>query len=308
MIFALSTWVGSTGCSSLVADLISGSGTVFSSDEDPELVGHAVPFALKTMEGVLVSEPEHRELLISLSSGFVQYAYAYVDLPAEALAEDDIEASRFQKKRARKLYIRARNYALQGMSAEYENFEERLRNSPDELFEEIKDEDEDEDVPLLYWAAASWALSISSSNLDPHAVADFPLVERLARWAFELNPNWNKGTLHEFFLTFEASRPGGDLDVAEKHFFLALELSKGSRLGPYITLAEKVCVQRQNPKRFFKLLNQALAIDIDKYPANRLVNTIMRRRAIRLKVLAEDLFVEDVDEFLNAGTSSVSLR
>ena len=72
--------VSSTGCSikkiaisKLGDSLASQSTSSFASDEDPELVGDALPFALKLMEGLLDQVPNHRGLLCATSSGFTQY-------------------------------------------------------------------------------------------------------------------------------------------------------------------------------------------------------------------------------------------
>ena len=65
------------------------SGTTFASDDDPELVKAAVPFALKLMESLLAESPEHEGLLFATSSGFTQYAYAFVQQEADELEERD---------------------------------------------------------------------------------------------------------------------------------------------------------------------------------------------------------------------------
>ena len=65
-----------------VADAMADNGAVYAADDDMELVGAAVPFGLKTMEGLLAEVPEHRGLLLAAARGFTQYAYAYVALPA----------------------------------------------------------------------------------------------------------------------------------------------------------------------------------------------------------------------------------
>ena len=46
---------------------------------DIELVGDALPFSLKTVEGLLAEVPEHKGLLLTAASGFTQYSYVYVD-------------------------------------------------------------------------------------------------------------------------------------------------------------------------------------------------------------------------------------
>ena len=50
----------------------------FVSDDDPELVRSAVPFALKAEESLLSAEPGHRGLLLALARGFTQYAVSFV--------------------------------------------------------------------------------------------------------------------------------------------------------------------------------------------------------------------------------------
>jgi hypothetical protein len=50
-----------------IGDALSGGGTVFSSDEDPELVKDALPFSLKLMESVLAETPKHQGLLTAFS-------------------------------------------------------------------------------------------------------------------------------------------------------------------------------------------------------------------------------------------------
>lgn len=278
----------SAGCSatSVLADAMAGSGGVYATDDDPELVADAVPFALKTMEGVLVEEPEHEGLLLALASGFTQYGYAFVQQDADRLMEEDVDRALALQARAKKLYLRARGYGLRALDVRHAEFSRRVRSdTPAALGETTQ-----EDVPFLYWTAASWALAISNAKNEPEMLADFPLVEKVARRALALDPSWNEGALHELFITFEASSPTGSVEAARKHFEEAVAVSKGRKAGPYVSLAESVCVKEQKREEFEKLLGQALAIDADAHPEHRLVNTIMQRRARRLLAASEDLF------------------
>ena len=70
------------------------------SDDDPELVRDALPFALKLMESVQVELPEHGALLLGLASGFTQYSYAFVQTPAEELEEPVAEQPDREKEAA----------------------------------------------------------------------------------------------------------------------------------------------------------------------------------------------------------------
>lgn len=61
-----------------LGDALAKSGSTFSSDNDPDMIKAAAPFSLKLMESVLAETPEHTGLLLALSSGFTQYAFAFV--------------------------------------------------------------------------------------------------------------------------------------------------------------------------------------------------------------------------------------
>src|SRR5215831_18600120 len=58
-----------------VGDALSGNGTVFTGDPDPQLVLDALPFGLKTYESLLAASPNHRGLLLASARGFSAYAF-----------------------------------------------------------------------------------------------------------------------------------------------------------------------------------------------------------------------------------------
>ena len=126
-----------TGCSvkrfavSKLADSLASQGTSnFASDDDPELVGNALPFALKLMEGLLDQIPQHRGLLFATSSGFTEYSYAWVQQPADEIEQQDVQRAQIMRLRARKLYLRARDYGIRGLEVKHRGFGEALRRSP----------------------------------------------------------------------------------------------------------------------------------------------------------------------------------
>lgn len=90
-----------------VSDAIASGGETFSTDNDLELVRDASPFSLKLMESLLAGNPRHRGLLLALSKGFTQYAYAYVQLHADELEENDITTAYSERERAKRMYLRA---------------------------------------------------------------------------------------------------------------------------------------------------------------------------------------------------------
>jgi len=105
-----------------VSDAIASGGETFSTDNDLDLIRDASPFSLKLMESLLAGNPRHRGLLLALSKGFTQYAYAYVQLHADELEENDITTAYSERERAKRMYLRARDYGLRGLSLQQADF------------------------------------------------------------------------------------------------------------------------------------------------------------------------------------------
>ena len=289
--------LAASGCSinTLVAnrmgDALASSGTSFGSDDDPELIGAAVPFSLKLMESVLAETPNHRGLLLALTQGFVQFSYAFVEMPADEVEDKDLKLAYAQRDRARRLYLRARNYGVRGLETAYPGIGKALREDSARALAGTTAED----VPLLYWTGVAWAAAISLSKDDPFTVSQLPIMEALVRRALELNPDYDYGTIHVFMITYEMTRTGMSPDaaaLARRHFARAVELTGGMQASPYVALAEAAAVQERNRKEFEQLLQRALKVDPDARPEWRLVNTVMQRRARWLLTRTDTLFAD----------------
>lgn len=274
-----------------LGDSLAKSGTTFASDDDLELVGDALPFSLKLLESLLAESPRHRGLLFAASSGFTQYAYVYIQQPADEIEDTELAKAASLRARARRLYLRARDYGLRGLEAKHRGFSETIRKDPKVAVRSAGKAD----VPLVYWSAASWGSAISLSKDDPDMIADQPIVEALIDRALELDESFDRGAIHSFLIAYESSRAGGAGDATErsrKHFERAMELSGGLLASPLVALAENVSVPKQNRKEFQSLLERALKIDVDARLEWRLANLAMQRRARWLLARADALFVE----------------
>ena len=274
-----------------LGDSLAKSGDTFSSDEDPELVAGALPFSLKLIESLLAESPRHRGLLFAASSGFTQYAYAFIQQDADEIEDQDIAKATELRVRARKLFLRARTYGLRGLEVRRPGFGKLLRADPKNAVQAASRED----VPLLYWTAASWGSAITLSKDNPDLVADQPIVEALIDRALELDESFENGAIHGFLVSYEPSRPGGSAGAAErarKHLDRAVELSGGKLASPLVSFAESVCVEKQNRKEFESLLKRALDIDVESKPEWRLSNLVTQRRARWLLGRVDKLFLE----------------
>jgi predicted anti-sigma-YlaC factor YlaD len=274
-----------------VGNALAGGGTAFASDDDPELVKAAVPFSLKLMESLLAESPRHKGLLLACASGFTQYGYAFVQQEADELEESDLERAEAMRSRARRLYLRARDYGLRGLEVAHPGFEKTVRADAKAAAQMAHDKD----VGLLYWTAAAWSAAISLSKDNPEMIAELPAPEALIDRALALDEAFGDGAIHGFLITYEMSRPGasaGAEERARKHFARVLELSGGKQAGPYVSLAEAVSVQKQDLKEFESLLKQALAINPDEKPEWRLANLVAQHRAKWLLSRKEMLFLK----------------
>ncbi|HSD66389.1 MAG TPA: TRAP transporter TatT component family protein [Vicinamibacteria bacterium] len=274
-----------------IGDALANTGSNFASDEDPELVGGAIPFGLKTMEGLLESAPRHRGLLLGVSSGFVQYAYGWVQLEGDMTEAKDLARATELRERARKLYLRARDYGLRGLEVDFPGLRDALGRDPKAALANTKKEH----VPLLYWTAMAWGGAMSLKVNDSEVSADQPIVEALARRALELDEGWGLGSIHEFFVSWEsahASVGSGSMEKAREHFERALFFSKGRRAFPYLTYAESVSVARQDKAQFRELLEKALAVDVSRPDDQRLANILAQKRARWQLGRLDELFIE----------------
>ncbi|MEE8590486.1 MAG: TRAP transporter TatT component family protein, partial [Spirochaetia bacterium] len=151
MVLALSSCSFKKYAVNRMGDALAGGGSTYASDDNPELKRAATPFSLKLMESLLAESPEHRGLLLAAASGFTQYGYAFTEQDADEVENDDLERAMELRRDARRLYLRARDYGLRGLETSHEGIRDELYRDPENAVQELVAED----VPLIYWTAAS---------------------------------------------------------------------------------------------------------------------------------------------------------
>lgn len=289
-----------TGCASIqkmavnrLGDFLASGGSVYESDDDPDLVADALPFGLKLMESLLETSPEHQGLLLAACKGFTVYSYAYVDSEAERLEETDLDAARALRARARRLHLRAWGYGERAVALASKTKPEALLSDPGPALARL----EGKDVPLLYWSAASLGLAVSDSRGEAEMIARLPLVDALLHRARALDPDWGEGALDEFDIVLAGTRPGAPPDEKRlrEDYERALRLSNGQRASLFVGYAESSAVRRQDAGEFRDLIDRALAIDPDAHASIRLANLVAQRRARWLLDHVDSLFLDAVE-------------
>lgn len=249
-------------------------------EDDLQLAREASAFYLKLSESVLAQAPAHTALATAVSSGFTQYAFAFVSFDAEKLEATDVKAALVQRQRAARLYERARQHGLRALTLQQPDLLKALAgDQPVPL--------RADQVALAYWTAAAWAASISLSKDQPERVADLPQVLRLALAADALAPAHSDGALASLLGTLEAARPGGNLQLAASYFARSVQAGGERSAGVYVAQAEALALPAGDRSRFEVLLQQALQI---AQAHRNLPNEVMRERAQWLLNTLDDRF------------------
>jgi hypothetical protein len=263
--------------------LLAHGSSTYAQDDDPELVREALPFGLKTLEGLSTDLPRHRPLLRSLASGFTSYAVAYVVPESERLESIDVVASRAERDRACRLLLRGRDYGLRALEVQHPSFGTAVR------------------------ANAAGALARRSTIAGPSGRAAWdrpsPSARAMGWWPTSIveqliagPKRWTTpGRRLDPRVPHHVREPGrrdGREPRARQHYERAMALNHGHRVGPLVALAEQVALREQN-RESSTLLARVLAFDVREAPASRLANILAQRRARRLQQAADDLFLKE---------------
>jgi predicted anti-sigma-YlaC factor YlaD len=273
-----------------LGDALARGGAAWSSDDDPDLIRDAMPFALKTTESLLAASPKHKGLLLLAASSFTQYTYAFVQCEADYVEPTDLRAATEMRARASRLYRRAQGYGLRGLEVDHPGFVAALGKDRAAALASVTGRE----VPLLYWTAMAWAAQIALAKDSAELTADLPLVAAMMDRAKALDPAFGEGAIFDFYISYEgrSSSAGGSAERARAAFDEAMQRAGGRRVSPLVGLAESVAVPAQDRAEFTRLLKQAVAVDADSTGEERLVNLVAQKRARWLLSRVDDLFIE----------------
>jgi hypothetical protein len=256
-----------------MASALASASSVYETDNDPEFVRVAAPSTLKTVEMLLSQSPDHPQLLLTACSGFTQYSYGFLHVEAEVRAADAAAATDLRT-RAAKMYRRARGYCLHGLQIRHPGLTVQALSADPPAALKVATL---EDVPWLYWTAAAWGAELSVASAQLARVAELAIVRALLNRAKALNDTWEQGAIYEALIAFDGLPPvlGGSPPAARADFEKAMQLSDSKSVFAYVALAATIA----DPAEKRRLLEQALAIDVNTITFRRLTNLIAQRYA-----------------------------
>jgi tetratricopeptide (TPR) repeat protein len=245
---------------------------------DPDLSKQSLPSSLKIMEGLLKNDPENRQILTALCTGFTGYALLFVE-------ENDPD-------RASLLYLRARDYGFTalGKKAPFSRKSKLTKKTVRDRLGAIKKDD----LEVLFWSTMAWNSWINLNLEKPAALGQLSAAQACLKRILEINPDYYYGTPYILMGSTLSALPGsfgGDEKQAKEFFEKALKTSDGKFLLAQYYFARYYAVRVQDKGLFTELINRILDASPDELKDACLVNSVMKEKSKRLLELSDELFL-----------------
>ena len=247
------------------------------SETDIEIARTGLESDLKLIEGILLTRPEDRYLLVLAAQGFTGYAMMYL--------EDE------NPERAALFYERGRVYGYRALSLNMKKLsDENLKLSE---FNAIVKKLKKNDIPAAYWTATAWAQRISLELSSPKSLAESPRAVSLMEQVLRMEPEFYYSGPLWFFGTYYSSLPpmvGGDTDMSQEFFETAVRNDGNRFLWGKLLYARYYAVQTLDKDLYVKLLLDVIEGAEDEPEDLRLLNRIAMRKAEELLKRVDELF------------------
>lgn len=254
--------------------------SVFDQLGDFELGKTAAQAGMVQNEGFHKLSPDNEDALYMLVQGWSGYAWAF--------CEDDMEIARdqgddaladYHKKRAKLAYDRAVFYGLELIGHKDKGFDAAKKD--DKTLEEWlkKNFDSKADAVNLFWLAYAWMSRVNLLQDDPAMVADLYIGVDLMERSYALDPDYYYSSAMVALAAYHGRTADAEVAEARKLFDTALEKTKHASLAVQLTYAQFACILGDRAL-YEKNLKEVIAAE-DPDPAQRMNNTIAKRRAVR---------------------------
>ena len=254
--------------------------------DQPKLVSIYFERKIKIIEKNDILDLDQRRDLIRTK---VEYGFGIIMEQGDRLIDNDYSAALNHYKNANIIFKQARNLGVSVLNDRYPTFNNWLRNNTEIQFN-------NNDIIDLYWLAAAYGGSISSSRGAPFELIHLPNIGRLLRECIKLDPSWNNGAVYSAMMSFTATRT--DLseillrDSVDFYFNKALLHSDSLDASPYVTYAESIHKTYQERKEFEDKLNYVIDMAVIPKSEYELSNLIAKNRAEWLLTKTEEYFLE----------------
>jgi len=265
---------------------------VFMAESDLDLAEAAMPSNLKLLETMLSKDPENPEILYFASQAYLGYTMAFVEDKGLDYEFNNDKLFNLYMQRAKKLYLRGRDFALKSVIIRNDGknpFKLRLN----EYKKWLKNNTDKSWVPNLFWTAINWGGAINVDREDLELFAKMAFIIATMERINELDENYFVGGGHLFLGMYYAGLPalyGNNKDKALKHFNRLNQISKNRHLLGKLFQAQFLSVQYEDRPMFDRLIKEILEAPDDLWPEQGLINSLAKRKAVRLKANVSEYF------------------
>jgi hypothetical protein len=272
---------------------------------DPDFAEEAIPGSIGTMEGVLEIQQGDATLRWMVARAYASYGYGFLENRLEqaefdGAEEEVIEHWRFRSSAA---YLRAREVAVGGLDQAYQGnggIAGATGRGLEAFVEHISHfNDRENQVPLLFWLAYSWARWIGLNRDNVDALADLPYVSAIADRVIAIDEtyfDYAPLALRAGLIGSAPEQYGGRPAEAKTMFDDLIQRTGRRNLMYLVTQARIAAVGTQDRALYESLLNEENEFDVDSVPESRLANTLAQRRARRYLQETDMLFAPADEE------------
>jgi len=243
--------------------------TALFQEDDYEMVRASFPSNIKSLESLLVNDPQNPKLHVYTAYAYYSYAFAFV--------EDQDRA------RASRLYYRCLQHGKQAL--QHYGIDDQLINGPTRELQQAIAGQNRAAAEALFWTAICWAKIIEINPDQVLNIFQWHKAVMMMEKVQQLDDSLYLYGSDLFFGVYYASRPpllGGDYDLSERYFEKARRATGNKLLIVDLLQAQYLERQRNDRQAFHQKLTAIIdAADsgIKKYA---LVNTVARRKARHL--------------------------
>jgi hypothetical protein len=274
----------------LTDTLTQSSGVAFTNDDDPELIADALPFTIKLYESLIEKDSTNAALFLATSKLLCLYSQYFVAAPLDTIT--DPVQKKVIGKRAKKLFLRARDYALKSIDIQKPGSRKAfLTGNIDSTIESVSKSDSS----ALFWTSVAWFGAIGADKSDLSLAMGIKKPLTITRKLISMNPTFYQGMAYELLGIVSVNVPkslGGSPDTAAYYFSKSIQLSDSSRASAFVLYATLVAAKGKNKDLYVSLLEKADNIPVDAYPQLRLQNSIYQQKARFLLKTVNDIFPE----------------
>jgi tetratricopeptide (TPR) repeat protein len=283
-LWVLGVFATTTGCikSTILNGQIKGTreGSVAVDTLSDYEVARGIAFAgLGQFEGMHQLAPDNEDALFLLTKGWTATGFGFIEDDYEmAIDADDEAKADYHRARARAAYDRAIQYGVALLQMRAPGFDKAKNNASS--IKQYLAAFEKRDAITLLWVGQAWLARVNMAKDDPAIVAELHVGEAILERSVALDETAAYANGHAALGSYHARTAMAELDVAQKHFARAIQLTQGKALLPKFHFARSYYCMKGDKANYEATLREVVDAP-DALPEQRLQNTIAKRRARR---------------------------